>query len=536
MQSNRALFLLFAGTALVVTAAAASPERVDIRTIPVAPDIAVQSATYTPSGKILVAYQTSGVSDPRDIKLATMNDGGTAMRTFFSQRVPDRPKDNGLRYMMFPDNRRIFTGDFVIECREVLEKCDKPALIPVQFPAAVADGKHIAHRWSEIIVAPDNKHIAWTSLLANFSAVVMTGELRKSGGVYVIAKPQIISTLDPFKPDPDHADGGVPQVIRGGEVKQFVRGGTAISLAGAVKRDLANSTLLDLTNGAVEAVTDTPGYTETTIFSPDERLGITMTTRFSAETDLAILGLLPRPYPASLNVGLNMFAYTYGVTGVRAGRPGNVGPALIDIKASQTQAGYQGINLNTDPLWVYYSPMSWHPGSTKAIWMEGLRGAATRRIQIVTLPDYKASKPVAAKPTPDAMSYASSDLSVIPALVGRSQNIDVKVYGRASGHIAYRRTATSIEKRYLNFSDDGRSFLSGSEITVPNPRGTSTYTADLTLSGETTGVMNLTVTFGPLGGKSPARLIFDPDASGMPQSRGYAEYQGKRMNVSNLKP
>src|SRR3546814_8148812 len=60
-----------------------------------------------------------------------------------------------------------------------------------------------------------------------------------------------------------------------------------------------------------------------------------MTTRFSEKTDPAILGLLPRPYPDSLNMGLSMFAYTYAVTGVRREREGNIGPALIDIGASK---------------------------------------------------------------------------------------------------------------------------------------------------------------------------------------------------------
>ena len=51
----------------------------------------------------------------------------------------------------------------------------------------------------------------------------------------------------------------------------------------------------DLRSGKVEAVTRTPGYDETTIFSPDERLGLTMTARFSEGTDLKILDLIPRP-------------------------------------------------------------------------------------------------------------------------------------------------------------------------------------------------------------------------------------------------
>lgn len=49
------------------------------------------------------------------------DDDGTGMRTFFVGEVPERPKDNGIRLMIFADNQRIFMGDFVLECTSSLE-------------------------------------------------------------------------------------------------------------------------------------------------------------------------------------------------------------------------------------------------------------------------------------------------------------------------------------------------------------------------------------------------------------------------------
>lgn len=510
--------------------------RVEISTIPFDhPGLTLRSATYTPSGKVLVSYASAADADSRAVKLATMDDDGKNLRPFFAQKLPARAKDNGLRYMVFADNRRIFTGDFIIECASRLETCTDPALYPVDYPPEVAGGEHVAHRWSEIIVAPDNRHIAWTTLLANYSALVFVGELQKDGARYRIVHPTIVSTLDPFEKDPNHPDGVLPQPVRGGEVKQFVHGGTAISLVGAVTRDLPDSVVQQLATGAKEAVTDTPGYTETTIFSPDERLGVTMTTRFSKPTDLAILGLMPRPYPDSLNMGLSMLAYTYSVTGVRAARNGNVGPALIDIEASKTQDGYLGANLNTQDEWVFRSPMSWSPDSTKALWLEGRRGGPERRMQLVRLPDYRPAPPVPAATTPDAVAYGTSDLSVVKSYARASGDIAVKVYGRKSGYIAYRRTpAGLIEKTYADFSDDGRSVYSGTEKLEADPQGRSTYTAKLKLSGPRPGVMDLKMTFGPLGGELPAQLIFDRDPAGAPLTRGYVEYAGRRLNADTL--
>jgi hypothetical protein len=60
--------------------------------------------------------------------------------------------------------------------------------------------------------------------------------------------------------------------------------------------------------------------------------------------------------------------------------------------------------------------------------------------------------------------------------------------------------------------------------------------ADLTLTGPRPGRMDLQVTFGPLGGPLPARIVFDPDASGRPSSRGFAEFGGHRLDVADLVP
>ena len=514
--------------------------RIKISTVPFSPNLRLRSATYTPSGKVLVSYAKNGTEDPRHINLAVMDDDGSNMKPFFSQEIPRREKDNGIRYMVFPDNRRIFLGDFIIECTPNIDTCNHSTLFPVKYPAAVASGPDLSHRWSEVIVAPDNQHIAWTTLFKNESAVVLTGRLKKEKTIYRIVSPRVVSTLHTFRADPEHRDGVIPNPVRGGEVKQFVEGGLAISLVGAKRRDTPDSVVLSLETGDIQQITHNPGYDETTIFSPDEKLGLTMTTRFSRPTNMAILGLMPRPYPVSLNMGLSMYIYTYSVTGVRRSRSGNVGPALIDIKASKTRKGYRGIDLHTQAGWVYYSPMSWSPDGKKAMWIEGRRDGSRKRMRVVHLLDYKPGTPVAAKPTPDAVPFATTDLSMIGDYVRRGSNIDVKVYGQKSGYIDYRRTISgatgTIEKRYVDFSDDGKSVYTGSEKMQLNPLGRSTYTANVKLSGPKPGVMDLEITFGPLRGKLPARLVFTRDGSGTPLTHGFTEYDGQRLNIDSLVP
>jgi len=384
--------------------------RVTVSTVPFDRQFRVKSATYTPSGKLLVSYAAQSDEDRDVINLAVMDDDGSNFDPFFAQRVPQQPKSNGIRFMVFADNRRLFLGDYILECVPDLDNCEASELVPVEYPEPISDGDHIMARWSEMIVAPDNRHVAWTTLLANLYALVFTGELQRDASSYRIVRPRIISTLEPFREDTDNPGKFIPNVIRGGEVKQFVHGGTAISLVGMKERNTPDSIVQDLLSGDMEQIAYTAAYTETTILSPDERLGMTMSTCFSEHSNLAILGLMPRPYPASMDLGLSMLHYSYSVTGVRKSRPGNVGPVLIDIEQSEDRKGCQGINLNTSDEWVYYSPMSWHPGGKKAMWMEGRRGTAERRIQRVTLPDYAPQRAVAVRETPDSIPYACSDL------------------------------------------------------------------------------------------------------------------------------
>jgi hypothetical protein len=535
---------LFSAGAIAATPQAAVDDaigRVTISTIPFPEKFILRSATYTPSGKVLVNYRADKSDGDRQVSLAVMDDDGKNMRPFFSGKIPEREKDNGIRFMIFADNKRIFLGDFIIECAPSIDACDRSELLPVEYPKEIADGDHVAHRWSEIIIAPDNEHVSWTTLFSNYSAAVFVGKLEREKAGYRIANSRIVSTIDAFSADPKHADGVIPNTIRNGEVKQFVDGGRAISLVGASNSDLADSMVQDLATDKLVQITHTPGYDETTLFSPDEKLGITMSARFSPQSDLTVLGLMPRPYPAALNMGLNMNAYTYSVTGVRMARSGNVGPALIDLEKSKNSPNYVGVNLNTQDEWVFYSPMSWHPSGKKAMWMEGRRNsgpyfATERRMQVVQLLDYQPKSPVVAKPTPENISYASADLSAgVKALLAQSKDTNVTVYGKHSGQIKYRRTAQgAIEKEYIDFSDDGKNVYRGRETMQVNPRGNSVYVADIKLSGPKPGVMDVKITFGSLFDKLPSKLIFESDVSGVPQTRGYAEYDGKRLNVTDL--
>ena len=116
-------------------------------------------------------------------------------------------------------------------------------------------------------------------------------------------------------------------------------------------------------------LTHFPGYEETTIISPDGKLGLVMTTRFSPKTSSYILGYMPRPLSVYTVSNMNQYAYFYGIQEVRKKREGNIGPALIDIEESKKNNSYMGYDLHEEG-WAFVSPLSWHPNSKKVCFLK----------------------------------------------------------------------------------------------------------------------------------------------------------------------
>lgn len=522
--------------------------RVEVSTIPMPAFASEITATYTFSGSVLVSYKKAG--DPQETdywNIAVVRDDGSELRSIFSGSIPRHPKANGIRFMVFADQKRVLLGDYVLECSPDLDRCEQAVLVPVQYPWGYEDDPRTMNHWSEIIIAPDNEHISWTALRSDIGAFVGLGVLKRTAQAYVIEKAQIISTLKYFEEDRDNPGYLLPQPIRGGEVKQFVWGGTAISMVGAKDGAITDSVVQDLVSGEITQITRTPGYDETTIFSPDGCLGIVMSTRGSKKTDPAIFGLLPRPRGGLATQGLIQHLYMYAVAGVRSFRPGNIGPVLIDIERSMTEAGYQGVVLKEEEDWVYYSPMSWHPDGKKALWMEGLRGSRGQQMRIrkVELLDYQPRSPLPAQSTPDEIPYGLKGSAAGESLRhSPSMDIEGKIAGRYSGHIAYIRRGQqpvpalmgSIEITYVNFSDDGNTFYNGFERARFSFMGESVFEAGLVMTGEQQGEMMLRATFSPLSYENPPRLLFDPAGDGKPKSYGYARYNGVQLTMDDLEP
>ncbi|BFT70058.1 hypothetical protein [Paenibacillus sp. P36] len=515
--------------------------RVKVSTIPLPDYVILHDATYTYSGKVFISYSTANdLTTTNFFNFATLNDDGSDFKVIFSGVIPLKEKTGGIRYMPFQDNKRILLGDYVFECMPNLDKCKSTNVVPIVYPVGLDDNNPaITTRWSEIIIAPDNKHMAWSMFTTNNGGGQAVGVLSRKTDSYVLEKVQLISTTEPFTNDPSNPGYIIPPTSgRGGEVKQFIHGGSAISVVGAKDNVTTDSVVEDLTSNKITQITRTPGYDETTIFSPDEQLGMVMSTRFSMHTDPAIFGIMPRPI--FVGGGINAMLYYYSVAGVRTFRSGDIGPALIDINRSMNEPGYQGIQLSTDPNWVYHSPMSWHPDGKRAMWIEGFRGFDDdlhKRLQKVNLLDYKPRKTVPIKETSDDIAYATKDLTKLSS--NTSPDVHGKIAGKKSGYIDYISTTTPYysgksEALYVNYSNDGVNFYNGSEKLNYNYLGETTYETNLQLTGANPGEMNLRATFSSMIGASPLKLLFGTAADGKPQSYGYATYNGVTRHMEDL--
>ncbi len=510
--------------------------RIEVRTLALPAFVRDAFATYLYTGQVMIYYKKDGDPAGDDFKrIALLNDDGSGFREIFCGDIPRKKTSNGIRHMPMQDNKRVLMGDYVLEAEPDLFVCSSVKIVPVEYPWDLEHDPMIWMHWSEIIVAPDSEHMSWTSLFKNMTCVVGVGKLVRYEDKYIIENPQVISSDKSFAPDPDHEGCIIPLPFKGGEVKQFVKGGTAVSQVGggSCYDALPNSVIQDLTHDGMTQITHCPGYEETTIFSPDEKLGLVMSTRNSPATNCAILGLLPRPFAShTLSMVFNNI-YMYAVAGSRFYRKGNIGPVLIDIEKSISDKDYFGVPLNDpDENWIYHSPMSWHPEGKKVMWQEQMRGGSQPRIRIAELYDYIPSPMVPAVPTPDNIPYATSK----PAAMEKAGPISGKVMGKKGGYLTFEpkwgmengRPAGSSTTTYKNFTDDGENFYNGHETITQKADTSFVYEASVKLTGRDEGEMDLRISFTGGGYMTPPRL--DKSAC-----RGFASYNGKRIDIDSMR-
>ena len=195
-----------------------------------------------------------------------------------------------------------------------------------------------------------------------------------------------------------------------------------------------------------------------------------------------------QPYSALNLMSMSQTTYSYSITGFRFTPKGNIGPALINIKESMEDNDYDwkyhGYDLHdTNEEFVFLKSISWHFSSTRAIWMESLRGNVDNsRIRMVKLnkEDFPPGNPIeCTKETPDDIPFAY-DLSVLNnlTLAIPSCKIDSKI--KDGVYIFYsNNNMIKCSLEYIDYIPDGVHYYKGNKsYKLDIQSRDSTYTAN----------------------------------------------------------
>jgi len=539
-KSNLKLYVIIGVSVVVVVAIVVtvilltrgdddSKNNEDIKThlsnIPLPEDIIIDDGHYMFDGNIFICYKRSTTNFTY---FGVISDDGKNFKELYGEEFIVSPLANGIRLIPFRDGKRIYLGDFVFECNDTtknISSCEKGVLIPVNYPEEVVNNNNTYKTWSEMVVAPDNIHVAWTSLNMACGAVNFLGKFKRTENSYEIEESKIISTINFVEPDPTDESILITKIPRGGEIKQFIEGGNALTLVGTQPDEFVKSVYQSLKTEEVYTYSHEPGYDETSILSPDEKLGITMSTRFSPKTNMAIFGLMPRPHCSLVLSKIVESVYTYAVTNVRKTRKGNVGPVLFVKEKSINDPNYHGIDLHdTEEKFVFCSPISWHPSNLKAIWPEVEKGTSNRRLRKLEISNYTPSAYPKIENTTDNVPYALDMSEMDNIHYDKKTNGTIK--GKKSGEIIYynsgfTQTHQTVKITYVNYSDDGKKFYNGEEEFIGDRTSKNIYKSNVILSGSESGQNNFTITF-----NTKSDLIKE-------ETEGYASYGGKTIKAED---
>lgn len=128
--------------------------RIEVSTVPQPPEVANTSFThFTYTGTILTAYDPpEHETRPNYYHLGVMNHDGSGFHKVFEGEIPPIPKSNGIRFLPMTDNKRIITGDYVIECEPDIDHCETARLVQIHYNPELWQDKATMQSWTEIIM------------------------------------------------------------------------------------------------------------------------------------------------------------------------------------------------------------------------------------------------------------------------------------------------------------------------------------------------------------------------------------------------
>ncbi len=433
----------------------------------------------------------------------------------------DAPKIEGGFDYVFPDERRMFISHqlgasggidsgpdadaWVLECQPSLYACRSHRYLPVDMSQDKV-GKPVIVQRRTWHLAPDGVHLGWMEVRLGATLMVV-GKLQREANKYMVVDQRVVNPPGPATLNVTNPLGwaNAGQLY---ELKSFADGGRSV-LAVAEPQDNPDVIKIDLATGHVTQLTHNRSWDEDGAISPNGQL-YTLESARTRPGGVQALGWIPQLEPF----------FEYPLVGTIA----LSGSGWIDYQCDLSpwllpSSGDDDARLIGQPLETYpikgeitagdqlAGQQMWSPDSTGVLMQETTReyppkGSNSQISQLGLTPHRIVIARIHRPPAKPLPTVSSSVGSWAPAPQNYHDTINsnstVTLHGKdgtallsLQGSLAGGRWSVA----YRHFSQDGKTFLDGTETATGSPIATFTLDGSITVSGANTGSLHAALTY-----------------------------------------
>ena len=386
-----------------------------------------------------------------------------------------------LKPIAFADGRRIAVrvgnqnplraaDHAILECTPSVDDCSQAVLVPLEPPAAT--DPVVTQDQRELRLAPDDEHVGIsqvrTSATGESVLVAIVAKLRRTATTYELDDARVVSSR--------------------GELKSFTPDGGHVLVAvfSPGPYDTANPDVvsIDLTTGTEDRVTTALDYDEPVEVSPDGNWYAVGSGRGSGLFETVSQLRRPSLLGPALDP-LTGYLFAHHRADLLEGwvvRTGVEGRGASGQRIPAPDGGYDG-----RPIY------NWRPDGTAITYWEG-KGSGFEpnpvdtRLVVAELVDRSPAWPLvpATSPTP---AWAPALTGFVPTGTPLPQSRNGYQQGSATVTVTELPDGLIVEVAFVGFSDGGDWVIDGTER-AERHGGSTTYTADLTLTGSHEGLLH----------------------------------------------
>ncbi|MDX5564564.1 hypothetical protein PYK79_16080 [Streptomyces sp. ID05-04B] len=453
----------------------------------------------------------------------------------------------------FRDGRRVLAGTGVVDCspyRLTDPRCT-PAVTRV-YPVrwnVTPDGSGPGGAVMGLKVHPDNVHVGWNKVIRptapgdGFDEIAYFGRLRfnphPTSGTPLAPRYDIVKVTGLYSADPAlnghffRVDPRDPTRLRYdqqgavGEFKNFTGDGRSLIGIGNARSVNLDHFATSLTAGKSRRLDADPGYSDPATSSPDGTWTVAMDVRYRDRFHFMaglpgvppLVDMLPTGAAASAGYNIRMRRLFQPFLIDRYGDRGNYHGQQINACTTgpcSTLATGPGSTADS-PFWAARADSYWSPDGTQVVYGQTYSspadcgppfdlaacppssepGGRTSRLMLAHLTSREALRLPPVRPVSDSVPWGTpyhpgDPDPKRPHLPAGRYTLDGTSAGRATVDLVENAQSTGLTRisvSYKNYSDDGKTFLNGTE-SVENagaPSSPVTFHTRLRISGEHTG-------------------------------------------------